>query len=478
MATTDPAPAQVLAPSDLTAGEDRERRSDNLHLGVITASHVVQHIYPAALAIAYPYVVVTYHISYGELGIMLGVAGLVGGLLQGVAGLVEKASSRLLLSAQNFGLAVFMLLGAVLPGFAAFSAARIGGSVVSWPQHPIGNAILVRRFPLRRAYALSVHTAGGSIGTALAPLITAALIAGYGWRIGIGVLAVPMALGGVLVLWLLQEPGVAPAAGDDALDALDAHPEQAAQAADAVELAHGHAPGASSGDLPLATSSGHPVAQQPAPESIRQPLPQPLRQPLSRSAVRLRDIATRRQVLGALGAGTIAAAGRGLGPLSTYVPAYLKTDLHFSPILVGALFTVLVVGSIFGPVVAGHVADRIGRSAVLVTVYVIGAVAMCAFVLVGADVVAVAAIGLGLGVFAYAESPLLQAVFADGAEGAPARSAFGLYFAISYGVGALWLPLIGWLIDSAGFRVAFYVMGASFVAAAFVVFATRPRRGD
>ncbi|MGH9304481.1 MAG: MFS transporter, partial [Acidimicrobiales bacterium] len=312
--------------------------------------------------------------------------------------------------AQNFGLAASILLGAVLPGFAGFASARFAGSVLSWPQHPIGNSLLVGRFPHRRAFVLSLHTAGGSFGTAVAPIVTGALIAAYGWRVGIGVFAVPIALGGLLVFFFLREGGAG------------AVVEQGAKA-----------------------------------------------------AVRLREVATRRQVVGALAAGTVAAAGRGLGSLTVYVPAYLKSGLHYSPLMVGTVFTVLVIGSIAGPIAAGHIADRFGRALVLAGVYAIGAGAMVVFVLVGHDALFVGAMGLVLGVFAYAESPLLQAFFADGAEGAPTRATFGLFFAISYGVGALWLPLIGWIVDTAGFHVAFYLMGASFLASSLIVLLTAGR---
>ncbi|MGH9295059.1 MAG: MFS transporter [Acidimicrobiales bacterium] len=410
--TTGPdvgAPPDLEGSATVGPGADAGGRygpGDRLQLGVVSFSHTVQHLYPGALVIAYPYVIATYHVSYGTLGVVLGVAGVVGGLLQGAAGLVERASSRLLLALQDVALALFTVLGAVLPGFAAFAAARLGGGVSSWPQHPIGNALLVRRFPRRRAFVLACHTAGGSLGTAIAPIITAALNAAYGWRIGLGVFAVPMALGGLVV----------------ALFLVDGSPRTA-------HTSHGPA-------VPV---------------------------------VRLREVATRRQVVGALAAGTIAAAGRGLGALSTYVPAYLKTGLHLSPVDVGGLFTVIVVGSIVGPIAAGHVADRLGRSRVLAGIYAIGAVLMVAFVLVGSDLLLIACVGALLGAFAYSESPLLQAVFSDGVEGAPDRAAFGLFFAITYGVGALWLPLLGWIIDAAGFRFAFCVMAASFVVSAVVV---------
>ncbi len=390
------------------AATARFQPGDRLQLGVVSLSHTVQHLYPGALAIAYPYVIATYHVSYGTLGVVLGVAGVAGGLLQGAAGLVERVSSRALLALQNLALALFTVLGAALPGFAAFAAARLGGGVSSWPQHPVGNTLLVRRFPRRRAFVLACHTAAGSFGTAVAPIITGALIAAYGWRVGLRVFALPMALGGLVVaLWLADD-----------------------SATSTVPHRHNEPP------------------------------------------VRLRDVATRRQVVGALAAGTIAAAGRGLGPLSTFVPAYLKTGLRLSPVDVGGLFTVLVVGSIVGPIAVGSIADRFGRSRVLAGVYAVGALFMTGFVLIGRAPLLVASAGFLLGAFAYAESPLLQAVFSDGMEGADPQRAFGLFFAISYGVGALWLPLLGWIIDAAGFRIAFYVMAASFVVSAGVIAAT------
>lgn len=392
------------------------RGSDREQLAVVTFSHAVQHFYPAALAVAYPFVVVGLHVSYATLGIVLGVAGVLGGLLQAAAVFVERVSARLLLGLQNLGLAAATAVGAVAPGFALFAVARVVGAVASWPQHPVGSALLTRRFPHRRAYALSWHVAGGSLGTAVVPLLASGLIAGFGWRWGLGLFALPLAFGGLLVVWRLHDSPPAPHAG------------------------HG------------------PVE----------------RVPVEREAVPLRRVLGRREVLSVLAAGTVAAAGRGLGALTTYVPAYLRSGLHLSTILVGALFTVVIVGSIGGPVLAGRVADRLGRRRVLVGVYLAGAAAIAGFALVGRSAVPLALVGLAVGVFAYAESPLLQAVFSESAAGSPERSAFGIYFAIAYGVGALWLAVVGELISHVGFRTAFLVMASSFVAAALLVLAGGP----
>jgi MFS family permease len=174
-------------------------------------------------------------------------------------------------------------------------------------------------------------------------------------------------------------------------------------------------------------------------------------------------------------AGTIAAGGRGLGTLAVFVPAYLKSGLHLHTLTVGALFTALLVGSILGPVMAGYVADHVGRRRVLLVVYVVGAATIAAFVMVGNDLLALVGVGVIMGIFAYSESPLLQAVFADGLTGTSHQGAFGFYFAVSYGVGSLWTIALGEVIANVGFHWAFYVMAASFAAAAAVIVWARPR---
>jgi MFS family permease len=168
-------------------------------------------------------------------------------------------------------------------------------------------------------------------------------------------------------------------------------------------------------------------------------------------------------------ASTIAAGGRGLGVLTTYVPAYLRSGLHLPTLTVGALFTAVVAASIAGPVVGGMLADRFGRVRTLVITYAAGAAALLAFGYTGRDIAMLAVLGVCVGVLAYTESPLLQAVFSDLTQQGSARSAFGAFFAISCGIGSLWTAVIGRVVTAAGFPVAFAVMAGSFVAAAAVV---------
>ncbi|MGH9067120.1 MAG: MFS transporter [Acidimicrobiales bacterium] len=413
-------------------------------VGLMTASHAVQHFYSAGLAITYPFVVADFHISYATLGLVLTVAGVTGGVLQGAAGLVRRVSARTLLGAQNVALGLLSVAGAFAPGFAAFGTARCLAAFAYWPQHPVGSAYLSERFPRRRGLVLSWHTTGGSIGTVSIPLVASALIAVWGWRTALVVLAFPMVVGGVVVgsrlpaephrTRLVAGDGDAPAGNDPAgNDPAGNDPA-------------GHDPaGAGAGDVPRTS---------------------------------VWRVVRRRKVVAILVAATISAAGRGLGTLTAYVPAYLRTGLHLSALLVGAMFTIVVLGSVVGPVVAGHLSDRYGRRPVLLVAYLGGGAALAAFGLVGGALPALAVTGAVVGLLAYAESPLLQSLFSDATDGADARAAFGVFFAIAYGVGSLWLVVIGAIIDHAGFTWAFVAMAGSFAVAAGVVALGVPSGGD
>ncbi|MGB6455282.1 MAG: MFS transporter [Streptosporangiaceae bacterium] len=375
----------------------------------MSIAHGIQHFYVGGLALSYPFVVAQFHVSYAVLGVVLTIAGLLGGFLQATAGLLRRLSARAIVTAQDIGLAAASALGAVAPGFGLFAGARVLGSAVSWPQHPVGSAYLSERFPHRRATVLSWHTAGGSVGTVIAPLSLSAVIAAAGWRVGLLVLAAALLGGAVIVRMALPGDRSATAVIDEA-----------------------------------AVAAGPPSAP-------------------------IRQVLLRRRVVALLIASTIAAGGRGLGVLTTYIPAYLRSGLHLSTLTVGGLFTAVVAASVAGPVIGGMLADRFGRMRTLVFTYACGAVALLAFGYVGSNIAMLAVLGVCVGILAYTESPLLQAVFSDLTQHGSARSSFGAFFAISFGIGSLWTAVIGWIVTAAGFPVAFAVMAGSFVAAAAVL---------
>lgn len=84
-----------------------------------------------------------------------------------------------------------------------------------------------------------------------------------------------------------------------------------------------------------------------------------------------------------------------------------------------------------GPLAGGLLADRFGRVRTLTVTYAAAVITVAAFGYAGRSLGVLAVLGVCVGVLAYAESPLLQAVFSDLA-----------------GDGAV----IGWIISAAGFR--------------------------
>ena len=379
-------------------------------VAVLTVSHAVQHLYNAGIALTYPFVIVAFHTSYTTLGIYLTISGVLGGLLQGATWLVRKHSTRSVLGFQNFGLAVAAAAGAASGTLGLFGLARVFSALVYWPQHPLGSAYLTNRYPKRKGSVLAWHTTGGTIGTMAVPILLSVAIAAFGWRDALYLLAIPLALGGVYVATAL------------ARDRVD--------------------------------QEEHEVAARPLSAQIR--------------ALANRSSAT------ILVASVISAAGRGLGVLAAYIPAYLHHQKTLSTIEIGVVFTVMSVGGIAGPLFAGWLADRIGKRVALLGTYVIGAIMIAAFILAGSSMLALSVMALLVGIFAYSESPLLQAMFADTVNPAESRQAFGLFFAIAFGIGSFWLFAIGLLIDKAGFHAAFYAIAASFAVAALVI-ATLPR---
>lgn len=456
-----------------SARSSSTKREDQKKIAIVSFSHAVQHSYVAMLGIAYPFILATFHQTYAALGIVLGIAGVSSGLLQGLAAVVKKLSARLLLGLQNVVLAAMVLVAAVSPGLAVFGAARVVGSLSSWAQHPVGSAYVTEHFPKNRGRVLSYLTTGGNVGTLLAPLIGGVLIATVGWRWALSVFAIPLVASGLWTLTRLADDHGPAVAGTGAPGTEGAGGDAASTAAGGETATTGSPSGLPAEVASMAPGSGGTASmavggdQQSAAEetvssadsgasgvSGKRGLGQALR---SREAVAV------------LVAGMVSGAGRGLGVLTTYVPAYLRTGLHLSPITVGLVVTVVSIGAVFGPLVGGRLSDRIGRRPVLFVIYFFGAAALAGFVFAGANAVVLGAVGVGLGIFAYSEQPIRQALFSDAMHGVSARQAFGAYFAISQSVGSLWLVVLGFLITDVSFKAAFVTMAASFVLAGSII---------
>ena len=78
----------------------------------------------------------------------------------------------------------------------------------------------------------------------------------------------------------------------------------------------------------------------------------------------------------------------------------------------------------------------------------------------------------------HAESPLQQSWMSDITSDETRDMNFGIFFTIGLGAGAFWGPVVGWLVESKGFNVAFIVMALSYVAGALCVLPARERASE
>lgn len=182
-------------------------------------------------------------------------------------------------------------------------------------------------------------------------------------------------------------------------------------------------------------------------------------------------------------AAVLGAGSRGLGVLNIFVPLYLDQVLGLDAPTIGAMYAVLLAASVPGPLVSGWLSDRVGRTPVIVTVYLGGAASLALFVLAGPDPALLWPAVVLLSVFSFVESPQLQALLADVTPREVRDAAFSTYFALAFGVGACWGILYGALTDlggqGAGLPVVFLVMaGASILAAGATLRIRVPARGE
>jgi MFS family permease len=180
-----------------------------------------------------------------------------------------------------------------------------------------------------------------------------------------------------------------------------------------------------------------------------------------------------RDALLLLTAHVIGAGGRGLGVATLYVPLYLSQTLYVDEVQLGILLTIMMVGSVVGPLIAGPLSDRMGRKPVLLGDYAVACLSFAGLLAIGAGSSWTLPIVLTVtGIAVYSEGAIMQTALADVADKTSIDMLFGLYFSVGAAIGAPWAFLIGALVDGYGFAA----MAASQVLAALVRLPVRLRR--
>jgi MFS family permease len=404
-----------------TSREATEIKTDSIkskHLALISMGHAETHAQSTLYPLVYPFAETALGFTNVDLAILVGASALIGGLLQGLHGWVARwVRRRTLAGGGNIFVGIFLALSSISPNFLAFATARIAGSVASSPQHPIAASLMSDWYSKKkRGSAFSIHFSGGNVGTVLVGVIGAPLLILVGWRGALEIFAIPGIVIGLLVIFFMK---------DDRKPGSWMDPKS--------EKKHGS----------------------------------------YLSAIKSRNVLV--LMLGRF----FTSGGRGLGIALTYIPLYIKQQLHYGTGAYGVLFAFLAIGSVFSPIVGGRIADKIGRRLpVIVGSLLLSALATTALILSGDSFLGVATALLGLGLVVFNEGPLSQALLSELTPDEQRDGAFSMYFIISYAGGAMWGFLLGLLISYISFQLSFEVMIVSYVLAAFTYMLVKEKPTD
>lgn len=397
------------------AGQPNPAPRPTLTLVLLSAAHAVIHAQGVLLPLVYLRVIAEFEVRVETIAYLAAFGSVATGTIQlAYAKLTRIAARRRLLAAGSVIVGAGFAAQALAPNFASFAltsiVSRLGGS----PQHPVGNALLAEQFPQRRrGFAISAHITGGNVGTVVVALIGAWAIATFDWRGAVVLFGLPGVLVALAILAFVRESGE---------------------------------------DRAAAVAEG----------SVRSAL----------GAV-ARDRDHRWIFL----ASVIGGGGRGLGVVNLFALVYLTAVIGVEQGTADVMYGVFIALSVPAPLVAGWLSDRFGRKPLIIGVYLGGAVGFAVFMVVGSGLVGLWAAMLVMGAFSFAESPQLQALLADIAPPRLRDASFALYFTLSFGVGSLWTAVYGAVIqvagEAAGLPIVFWIMAASYVAAALAILPVR-----
>ncbi|WP_067934993.1 MFS transporter [Alicyclobacillus kakegawensis] len=396
---------QEVAASYLS--EDNLREA-HLRLGVLSAGHAITHMPGAALPLIYPLLMKSMGFGYVDLGTMLTITRVIGGLLQGAGGFLTKyMSGRNIIAYENIGVGLGIGLCGFVHNYAELTTVVALGQVAASPHHPVASSMLSKWFSReRRGVAQATHFAVANIATVVSPLIATALIPLIGWRNTLYGLSLPAFAVAVLLFMCLP-------------------PEMVAA----------------------------PQSKRGAVRS-RDGFFSPLKNPR-----------VRRLIVTA----SVTAGGKGLGILQTFLPLFLLNQMHFSKGFTGILFTLFTVTSVVGPVLAGRLSDKLNRSKVL-SFWLFGAASLgiCLAFMAAFNVWLLAVLLVTFGIFVYGYSPIEQTLVSDITSQAEHANTYSLFFGITYGASALWPLVLSLVVERLGFTPFFLVVAASYVVGGLI----------
>jgi len=382
----------------------------SLVLWLTNASHALNHFQAQMVAVLYPVILTQLGFGYAQLGVIAAVRNLFGTGTQVIYGfLVHFARHTVLLGVGNLIVGLGTLLTGMSGSYLQFLGARTLSAAGSSAQHPVGSSLLTRTFPSRRGTILALNNSIAGVGSLLAPAVAGLLLPLLGWR------SVFMVVAGASL---------------------------------AVGLAY------------LLAGERAGATEQAAGPGVKR---------LTRGWASYRRVFRNRNIVVISLVMMAGAAGSGEGVNVTYLGPHLVRDLALSVAVAGLLLSAMQLGGIAGPLGFGWLSDRFSRTAVL-QASLLGSALATWWLAFQTGALAVLLLNiLVYGALTMSRNPLTQALVADSLSDADRDAAFSVYYFLGFISGPLWALITGLIMQAAGFRVAFSVLGFSYLVGMILV---------
>ena len=392
------------------------RQNRGFILGALTFGHGVAHLYDLGFPVFLTAIANTLFLSTKQTGFLLAIRTSGNGLIaMGSGVLVDRYRDQwglMLTACMVLNVIAFVVIG-LSPNWAVLIIGVVLIAIPGSLWHLPAIASLSRRFSDRRAFSISIHSFGSTIGNALGPLVAGTLLRYLIWREVLLLYAIPAGLVAVFVWWSLRDLGWEE----------DVRPDDAERRT-----------------LSTLAVAGWNFFRNPAMLALL-------------VAASLRSVAN--------------------VAMFDWTPFYLEKSpedggLGYSYFWMGFQIALLTgTGAISAPIL-GQLSDKLGRKQILVPGLAIAAVLPFLIVPAG-DGILVPIVMAGMGLFSFALHQVMLAGILDAASRGTEATVAGLVFGINGAVGFASTVLVAFIIDNLGGYGSMFVYVGILTAVAGVI---------